>query len=138
MPKNCWALRVNIEILYNAKVGTGSHGTHAPMYKGMKKEFHFTNNVEYEYWFCCDDIKCCVSGSKKKYVIDWVIVPSTRLMNIGTNMFKEEVLTLEDTRFQLQQREALSPRCKLLTIATFLIPWSHFWMPLNPNAHPTS
>lgn len=71
------------------------------MYKGMKKEFRFTNNVEYEYWFCRDDIKCCVNGSKKKYVMEWVIVPSTRPMNIGTNMFKEEVLTLEDTEFQL-------------------------------------
>ena len=31
------------------------------------------NNVEYEFWFCPDDIKHCVSGRKKKYVLDWPI-----------------------------------------------------------------
>ena len=32
--------------------------------------------MEYEIWFCPDDIKRCVSGSKKKYVLDWPIVPN--------------------------------------------------------------
>ena len=41
-----------------------------PTYKGLKKEFHSTNNVEYEFRFCPNNIKCCVSGNKKKYVLD--------------------------------------------------------------------
>ena len=32
-------------------VGTSKHGTHAPTYKGLKKKFRSTNNVEYEFWF---------------------------------------------------------------------------------------
>ena len=35
------------------------------------------------------------SGNKKKYVLDWPIVPNTWLV-IGTNLPKEKVLVLED------------------------------------------
>ena len=54
--------------LCNAKVGTSKHGTLASTYKGMKKEYCSINNVEYKFWFFSDNIKRCVSGSKKKYV----------------------------------------------------------------------
>jgi hypothetical protein len=92
----------------NAKVGTGKHGTPVPTYKGLRKEFRSPNNV-----------------------------PNTWPVKIYTNLSKEEVLALEDAGFQLQQREALSPRRKLSTIAALLIPCSHFSMPPNPDAHPT-
>ena len=39
----------------------------------------------------------------------------------GTNLTREEVLTIEDVWFQLQQREAFSARCELSTIATIPI-----------------
>ena len=135
--KRCWALQAITGTMCNAKVGTGKHGTPAPTYKGLRKEFRSPNNVEYEFWFCPDDIKRCVSGSKKKYVLDWPVVPNTWPVKIGTNLSKEEVLALEDAGFQLQQREALSPRRRLSTIATLPIPRSHFSMPPNPDAHPT-
>jgi len=47
------------------------------------------------------------------------------------------VLALAYARFQLQQREALSPHRRLSTIATLPNPRSRFHMPPNPNAHPT-
>ena len=47
------------------------------------------NNVEYECWFCHGDVKCCVSGSKKKYVLGWPIVPNTWLVKIGTNLSRD-------------------------------------------------
>jgi len=74
--KRFWAMQANTRSLCNAKVGTYKHGTPAPTYKGLKKEYRSTNNVEYEFWFCPDDIKRCISGSKKKYVLDWPIVPA--------------------------------------------------------------
>jgi hypothetical protein len=37
----------------------------------------------YEFWFCPDDIKHCVSASKKKYVLDWPIVPKMWPVKIG-------------------------------------------------------
>lgn len=74
--KKCWALQANIGTLTNTKAGTGKHGTHAPMYKEMKKEFRSANNVEYDFWFCHDDINGCVNGNKKTYVLDWPMVPN--------------------------------------------------------------
>lgn len=55
----------------NAEVDIGNHGTLASTYKGLKKKFHSTNNVEHECWFCPDDIKRCVGGNREKYVLDW-------------------------------------------------------------------
>ena len=98
---------------------------------------HSPNNEEYEFWFCPDDIKCCVSGSMKKYVLDWPIVPNTWPVKISTNLSKYKVVTFEDVGFQLQQREVLSPRRRILTIATLPIPHSHFYMLSKSEAHPT-
>ena len=77
----------------NAKVGIGKHDTLAPTYKGLTKEFRSPNNVEYEFWFCHDDFKHCVSGSKNEYVLDWPIGPNTWPVKIGTNLSREEVQT---------------------------------------------
>ena len=100
----------------------------APTYKGLKKGFCSTNNVEYEFWFCHDVIKRCVSATKKKYVLDWTTLPNTWPMKMGTNLSREGVLALEDVGFQLQQREALFPRRRLSTIPTLPILCSHFCM----------
>ena len=86
----------------NTKVGSNKYDTPAPTFKGLKKEFRFTNNVEYEFWFWPDDIKRCVSGTRKEYVLDSPIVPNTWPMKTSTNLSREEVLALEDARFQLQ------------------------------------
>jgi hypothetical protein len=40
------------------------------LYKDMKEEYCFTNNVEHEFWVCLDNIKHCMNGNKKKYVLD--------------------------------------------------------------------
>ena len=105
--KRSWALQAITGTMCNAKVETGKHGTPAPTYKGLRKEFRSPNNVEYEFWFCHNDIKRCVSGSNKKYVLDWPIVPNTWPVKICTNLSREEVLALEDVGFQPQQREVL-------------------------------
>ena len=58
-------------------------------------------------------------------------------MKTCTNLSKKEVLAIEYTNFQLQQRETLLPQCRLRTIVTLLIPRSHFQAFPNPDAHPT-
>jgi hypothetical protein len=83
----------------NAKVGCSKYDTPARTYKGLKKEFCSTNNVEYEFWFCPDNIKHCVSGTKKKYVLDWPTVPNTWPMKLCVNLSRDEVLALEDAEF---------------------------------------
>ena len=39
-------MQTNIMTLCNAKVWICKHGTPTPMYKGLKKEYHSTYNVE--------------------------------------------------------------------------------------------
>jgi hypothetical protein len=129
--KRCWAIHTILETMYDAKVETGKHDTPTPTYKGLMKEFRSPNNVEYEFWYCLDDFKHCVSGSWTKYVLDWPMVTNTWPVKISTNLSREEVLALEDAGFHLQQREALSPRCRLSTITILPIPRSHFCMPLT-------
>lgn len=85
--------------------------------KGWRRSYCFTNSVEYVFWFYHDDIKRCISGNKKKYALDWPMVPNMWLVKIGTNVLREEVLLKKDAKFQLLQREALYPCPRLLAIA---------------------
>ena len=80
-----------------------------------KSTSYSTNNVEYEFWYCYEDIKRCVNGKKKKYMLDWHVVPNTWPVKIGTNISRQEVLALEDVGFHLQQREVLC-FCRRLSI----------------------
>ena len=59
-------------------------------------------------------------------------------VKISTNLMREEVLTLKDIGFQLQQREAFCPRHILSTIATLPIPWWYFCVPPNLDTLPTT
>jgi hypothetical protein len=79
---------------------------------------------------CPDDIKRCVNGKKKKYVLDWHVVPNIWSVKIDTNLSRQEVLALEDVGFQLQQKEVLSPSRRLSTIAMLPIPRTDFHVPL--------
>ena len=101
LAKQCWTLQAITWTMCNAKVGTGKYDIPAPTYKGLKKNFRSPNNVEYKFWFFHNDIKRCVSGSKKKYVLDWPMVPNMWPLKIRTNLSREEVLALEDAKFQL-------------------------------------
>jgi hypothetical protein len=91
-----------------SKVGSSRHSNFTPTYK-IIKEYHSTNNVEDRFWFHPHDVKYSVSGNTKKYVLEWLIVPSTWPLKIGVNVLKEEVLAIEDTMFPLHQSEPLSP-----------------------------
>ena len=64
--KRFWMMQANSWAFCNAKVRTNKHGTLGPINKGLKKEHHSTNNVEYEFWFFRDDIKHCVSGKRRR------------------------------------------------------------------------
>lgn len=92
MPKLVWA----------------KEGTLAIEYKGTKKEFCSTNNVEHEFWLCHDDIKQYVSDNKKKYVLDLPVLPNIWPMKIRTK--RGGVGTIAEG--------GLSPQHMLLTIVT--------------------
>ena len=138
-PKNSVKLcRQILDIHVGLKSGKITHGTPAPTYTGMKKEFRSNNHIPSNFWFCADDINRCVKGSKKKWVFDWPNLPKVWPVKVGTNLTREEVFALEDAWFQLQQKYAMSPRCRLRTMTNLPIPRSHFRIPSNPDAHPNT
>jgi hypothetical protein len=55
--------------------------------KGLDIIFH-------KFWFCADGLIRCVGDIKRKYVVDWLVVPLMRLVQVGTNLTKDEVTTL--------------------------------------------
>ena len=135
--KRFWAMQANTMTLCNAKLRIGKHDIPTLTHKRIKKKFRSVNNVEYEFWFCRDDIKCCISATKKKYMLNQPIVPNTWLMKIWTNISKE-LLAFEDKEFQLQQMEALSLWRIFLAIVSLSIPGLQVRVPPNPNTHPIS
>ena len=58
--------------LRNAKVGTNKHDSFAPTYRELKKEFNSTTmwSTSFGYVLTTSRFKGCVSGNKKKYVLE--------------------------------------------------------------------
>ena len=90
-----------------------------------------------DFWFCADDIKRRVSGNKKLWVLDWLAIPHTWPVKLGTNLTREEVFALEDAGFQLQQRGALSPRQMFISSVDMPIRREQFLVPSNLDIHKT-
>jgi hypothetical protein len=63
-----------------------------------------------EFFFCNDDIVCCVKGTKRKWVQSRLDIPSIWPLKIGTNLSKKEILDFESVGFQLPQRAVISLR----------------------------
>ena len=135
--RRCQALQAHTGEQCNAKVQRGSHGTPAPTYAGLKKDYRSPRNVPAEFWFCPDDIGRCVKGSKRPFVVDWPAVPMTWPVKVGTNLTVQEVLALEEAGFQLQQRGALSPRRQFQVSMDMPLLRSQFPMPSNPDSFHT-
>jgi hypothetical protein len=93
-----------------AKIARGQNGTPAPIYRGRKEDYGNKREVVADFWFCGDDIECCVKGSKRKWVIDWPEVPDVWPILTGTTLSREETLLLRHAGFRLQERPILSPR----------------------------
>ena len=121
----------------DTRVAKGSHGTPTATYFGKKKDYHTKKSVEVDFWFCTDDIKHCVSGNKKAWVLDWPAVPPTWPVKLGTNLTREEVFALEDVGFQLQQWGAMSLRRMFISSLDMPIPHIEFEVPANPDSHKT-
>jgi hypothetical protein len=135
--RKCQALQAQTRKKCDAKISKGARGTAAPTYSGQKKDFHTRRLTAAEFWFCSDDINRCVKGGPKSFVVDWPEIPVVWPVKIGTNLTRQEVLSLEEAGFQLQQRGALSPRRQFQAACNWPLPRSHFKAPADPNAHPT-
>ena len=135
--RRCQVLQANTNAKCDTRVARRSHGIPAPTYFSKKRDYHTKKSVEVDFWFCDDDIKRCVSGNKKAWVLDWPAIPRTWPVKLGTNLTQEEVLALEDAGFQLQQRGAMSPRRMFISMLGMPIRGEQFQVPSNLDTHKT-
>jgi hypothetical protein len=63
-----------------------------------------------EFFFCNDDIECCIKGTKWRWVKSRPDVPNVWPVKIDINLSRKEILNLERVGFQLSQRAVISPR----------------------------
>ncbi len=71
-----------------------SCGILAPRYDRLWCDFKGFGYIFHKFWFCADDLICCVGDIKRKYVVDWSVVPLMWLVQVGTNLTRDEVTTL--------------------------------------------
>jgi hypothetical protein len=69
--------------------------------------------INFDFWFCADDLLRCVGGSKVKWVHDWPLLPNVWPIACGTHLTKSEILFLQEARFHLQTEDVGEPTLHL-------------------------
>ena len=101
--KQCCALQaITKKKKCTSRIAKGSKGTPTLIYHGLKIAYGTHEEVFVDFWFCCDDIERCVKGYKRQFVLDWRGIPNTWPVRVGTKLSCQEILALEDARFQLE------------------------------------
>lgn len=137
--KKCFALQSNTRKKCTARIVTGPKGTPAPTYTGMKIAYGSSNRQEiHDFWFCADDIERCVNENKCHYVIDKPEIPTIWPVQIGTKLTREEILSLEEAGFQLEEQKELSPRKLFGGHTTNVMDTINRPKPANPNDYATT
>jgi hypothetical protein len=72
-----------------------------PCYYGLWFDFKRFAPICHKVWFCANDLIHYVGGTGKKYCVNKPLVPSTWIVQIGTNLTQFEVIALEEARFIL-------------------------------------
>ena len=95
------------------------------------------------YFFCPDDIKLCVKGSRRKWVDKFSAdqerppIPPVWSVKIGTNLTRPEILKLKNAGFQLPRKESITPT-RLFNTSAFPLDLSGVDVPANPDFYPSS
>jgi hypothetical protein len=108
--KACFAQQAITKKKCEAKIIQGNKPTVASTYPSVMQNAHKKRPEVMEFFFCNDDIECCVKGTKRKWVQSRPDILSIWPMKIGTNLSKKEILDFESAGFQLPQRAIISPR----------------------------
>ena len=88
-----------------------------------------------EFFFCNDDIECCVKGTTRKWVQSRSDISSIWPVKIGTNLSRKEILDLESAGFQLPERAVISPR-RLFGIEDLPVSLASIPTPCNADDYP--
>jgi hypothetical protein len=133
--KACFAQQAIMKKNWKAKIVQGNTATAAPTYTGVMEHHQKKTDKIMEFFFCNDDIECCVKGTKRRWVKSRPDVPNVRPVKIGANLSKKEILDLEHAGFQLSQRVVISPR-RLFGMEELPSDLSSYPIPASPNKHP--
>jgi hypothetical protein len=91
-----------------------------------------------DFWFCPNDIECCVKGTKRSWILDWPQVPDVWPILSGTNLTPQETLLPQDACFKLQECPSMSSR-HIFTLSNLIEApaFDHPGSP-NPDIYPTT
>ena len=106
--KACFAQQAVTKKKCTVRIVRNNVATAAPTYAGLIVNYKKNYNDVMQFFFYNDDIKHCVKGTKKKWVISMPEIPAIWPVKRGTNLSKQEILALEAAGFQLPQRQAIS------------------------------
>jgi hypothetical protein len=97
----CNSKRLNETLRCDARIIAKKtiHGILNPCYNGLWFDLKGSASIRHKFWFCANDLTCCVGGIGRKYYVDRPLVPSMWSMQVGTNLTHFEVTTLEEAGF---------------------------------------
>ena len=109
--KTCWAQIAVTKKKCTVCIVLHGKNTPASTYSRLWRNVRFNCKEQMQFFFCSDDIERCIKGSRRKWVIPYSDtherppISTIWLVKIGINLTCSEIVALENTRFQLSQRE---------------------------------
>ena len=108
--KQCHTIQKHTQAKCKLLVVRHGKPTVAPIYKGQKHEYKGTTIKIKEFWFCVEQIMCCVMGPKCSHVLTRPKILEVWLVLTGTNLTHTEVIKLEEAGICLLSSVPISPR----------------------------
>ena len=136
--KTCWAQITVTKKKCIVCIVLHGKSTPASTYSRLWRNVRFNCEEQMQFFFCSDDIERCIKGSRRKWVIPYSNtherppIPTIWLVKIGTNLTCSEIVALENTRFQLPQRERV-PLNQSFNNFTLPVDFSSLQVPENPD-----
>ena len=135
--KACFALQAITKKKYTTQIVQNNIPTEAPTYTGMMVNYRKNRNERMQFFFCNDDIECCVKGTRRKWVLSVPAVPTIWPMKVGTKLSVAEILASKVADFRLPQCQVISPR-RLFGGETSIELVLTYPVPSSPDEHPHS
>jgi hypothetical protein len=119
-------------------------GVHAPIYFDLPFQFWGAPFKFHNFWFCANDMNCCMGGMKHRNIVERLTVLSIWHVQGGTNFSHDEVKVLEEVRFVINIQQPILPWTLFAGKSFFLINWltnvmscpktqngKHVWQPFT-------
>ena len=139
--KACWAQMAVTKKKCTPCIFLHGKSTPAPTYSGLWRNVRLNCEEHMQFFFCTNDIERCVKDSHRKWVIHYFDtlkrppIPTIWPVKIETNLTRSKIEALENARFQLPQRELVTPS-QLFGNSTLPMDFSTLQVLENPDQYP--